>query len=331
MKKTALATIVFLSAFGAFAQSETPVSVRFVPFQVHDIRPEEGRLIESLILSYISDIDGISIYMEPEFQALSTPLPATTMADSIAASAAAAEAERDLVEVVANIPEAPSYGRIFKSDELGSGEESTPDYVLSGSIYLENDNHVLSLNLDSRDGSENIKRTEQYKNASEMALNMRSIIEAYFSKSTSRSVATASRRNTNRILGDPLPLSVSLISGTWQGDNGIEIVRFSAGGKAVAYFSSGAAMELKYTIENDTLTLIQQSQANYRYYHPLPPKIAREVAKKAEPMHWTLFLYNGGRTLSGTCMSTSADYDEVGIKKLMFGNVKKTNWSKISY
>jgi hypothetical protein len=330
VKKTALATIVFLFAFGAFAQSETPVSVRFVPFQVHDIRPEEGRLIESLILSYISDIDGISIYMEPEFQSVSEALPeipAATMADSIAA----AETERDFVDVVANIPEAPSYGRIFKNDERGLGEESTPDYVLSGSIYLENDNHVLSLNLDSRDGSDNIKRTEQYKNVSEMALNMRSIIEAYFNKSASRSVSIAPRRNANMATGDPLPLSVSLISGTWQGDNGIEIVRFSAGGKAVAYFSSGAAMDLKYTIENDTLTLIQQSPPNYRYYHPLPPVIAREVAKKAEPMHWTLFLYNGGRALSGTCMSTSADYDETGIKKIIYGNVKKTNWSKISY
>jgi hypothetical protein len=275
--------------------------------------------------------------MEPEFQSVSEALPEipaeippATMADSIAA----AETERDFVEVVANIPEAPNYGRIFKNDEWGYGDENAPDYVLSGSIYLENDNHVLSLNLDSRDGSENIKRTEQYKNVSEMALNMRSIIEAYFNKSTSRSVTVAPRRNANRsgnLQGDPLPLSVSLILGTWQGDNGIEIVRFSAGGKAVAYFSSGAAMDLKYTIENDTLTLIQQSQANYRYYHPLPPIIAREVAKKAEPMQWTLFLYNGGRALSGTCMSTSADYDEAGIKKIIYGNVKKTNWSKISY
>jgi hypothetical protein len=322
--------MVFLSALGAWAQSDTLV-VRFVPFVMRDITPEEGRLIESLILSYISGIDGVSVYIDPDFPTEASPLPPPLSADALPDAIFPEDA--DTVDVVANIPEAPDYAvRITKNTAWGDNENGR-NFVFSGSIYLENNNHVLSLSLD--DGNENIKRTEQYRNAGEMALNLRAVIEDYFYKNTllTTTARTGGIRGSDSgdETGDPLPLSVALITGTWQGDNGIELVRFSPGGKAVAYFSSGAAMELKYTIEDNTLTLIQQSLHNYRYYYPLPPDIARDVALKAEPMQWKLFLYDGGRTLRGMSVSTSADYDNDGVKKIMYGNVKNTNWVKISY
>ncbi|MDR2865420.1 MAG: hypothetical protein LBV68_07420 [Spirochaetaceae bacterium] len=272
--------------------------MRFIPFTVRDVGLSEAKLIESLILSYISDIENVVVYMDPD------------------------------------AGEEPITGGFWQEggDFSGSAEfpvesiknrTSLPQYILSGSIYVEDENHVLSLDFNHLDRDEFIRKIALYKNTSEMALNVRSIIADYF------------HQNTQNILTEDesaLPLNYLEIIGTWHGGDGIELIRFSPFGRALAYFSSGVTMELSYSVENNTLIVVQQSPNNYRYYYPLPATIAEKLAEKAEPVQWKMFLYNKGKILRGIRISTIVEYDKAHlITNIIFGNIKKEEWTKLSY
>ena len=90
------------------------------------------------------------------------------------------------------------------------------------------------------------------------------------------------------------------------------MIRLQAGGLGAAFFSSGARMNLKYTIENNTIKISQTSPNNERFYHPYPPVIARQLSDMASPMHWELMLYSGGTRLKGTKTSTEITTIENG-------------------
>jgi hypothetical protein len=308
MKRVVVFLFAFLSVFFPVAAdgeeaSDNEILVRFIPFALSNVNPADGKLIESLILSYISDIDGISVYVEPEFPVEEADLPAPP--------------EEDAPDTVTNIPLPPDYSvRLTKND-------AAPQFILTGSIALENERYTLSLNLDNLESRENIRQTAFYKNISEMALNVRAIIENYFQKNTKPELEE---------VGNALPITVADITGTWQGTGGIELLRFMQGGRAIAYFSSGAQMELQWTIEDKRVSVTQTSPNNFRYYYPLPSAAAEKLAAQAEPMQWKMYLYKNSRVLRGICVSTSAETNENSeIEYIIYGNIKKTEWIKMSY
>jgi hypothetical protein len=303
MNRVAVFLLAFLCTTFSVRADDDEILVRFIPFTLHDVHPADGKLIESLILSYISEIDGISVYVEPEFPVEEAELPPLP--------------PEDMPETVRESPAPPEYSvRLTKND-------MTPNYIFTGSISLENEHHVLSLSLNNLENNEITQQTSQYKNAGEIALNARAIVEAYFQTTT----------KTKTEEDEVLLMRTDDITGTWQGANGIEALRFAEGGRAVAYFSSGAPpMMLKWQIEDDVLIVEQTSPNNFRYYYPLPPAAAIKLAAQAEPMQWRMYLYKNGRVLRGLCVSTSAEADEDGeIENIIYGSIKKAEWTKISY
>jgi hypothetical protein len=268
MGKFLIVIQTFLIIFCVAAQSDDKVRVRFVPFDVRDLSQSEAVVIESLILSYISDIDGIYVSTAPE------------------------------------------------SDD----SEPEPIYVLSGSIYFENDNHVLRLTMDNLSTGEKTEQISAYKTSGDMALKVRGLVEDYFSiKDQERSVADDT-------------LSARDVTGTWHGDNGIELVRFAPNGRAFAIFSSGISMELSYTIENNTLNITQESPNSFRYFYPLPSSVAKEIEREAKPMRWTMSLFNSGKLLRGINIWTSAEYEpDNTVKSIIHGKVRRSEWKKFSY
>jgi hypothetical protein len=118
------------------------------------------------------------------------------------------------------------------------------------------------------------------------------------------------------------------ISGTWRGDEGIEMVRLQRGGRGIAIFSSGAQMNLTYSIENNILRVVQSSPNTERYYHPVPYEVARQLAERAEPMRWELLLYENGALLKGIKVATAVLYEGNTILELFPGSYREAEWNK---
>lgn len=269
MKKfTAVLSIFLFSASFVPAQS---VLVRIVPFTVENIRADEGRLIESLVASYISDMDGFTIF----------------------------------------------------SGSAGEDAEKAPhDYDLSGLVAKEHENRVLTLTLRDMRRTEQKMQAYSYRSISELALNVRVIVEDFFPRPSRGRL-----RNSDEVL----PIGRYAITGTWQGDNGVEMLRFFPTGRAFAIFSTGASMELTWVIEDRTLVITQASPNNYRYYYPVPESVARQIAQNAAPMVWKMFLYDKGGELRGTLESTDAEFDETNsVTRYIHGKIQKSRWRKLS-
>jgi hypothetical protein len=303
MKRALGFLLGFLCAVFSVNADDERSLVRFVPFALNNINPADGKLIESLILSYVSQMDGISVYVDPEFIVEETEIPALTDADE--------------PDTVTNIPDSPDYSvRLIKNDDV-------PLFVFTGSISREDERYVLVLDLDNLESHENTRQTLFYKTTSEMALKARSIVEDYFQK-TKKPEAEDDE--------NPILMMFTEMSGTWHGSDGIELLRFSNTGNAMVYFTSGGSMELKWKIEDNAMNLVQVSPNNFRYYYPLPSDAAQKLAALAEPMQWKMYLYKNGRVLRGICVSTIAESDGNGdIKNVIYGSIKRTEWTKLGF
>lgn len=200
-------------------------------------------------------------------------------------------------------------------------DETVPDYTLTGSILQERDNRVLMLEITKNSNGETVYYTSAHKTFTELALKTRSVVETAFGAGSPLPAGDE----------DSEPIRERSITGTWRGDGGIEMIRFQGNGRALAFFSSGAQMELSYTIENNVLKIRQVSANNERFYHPLPLEVARELAARSEPMEWELLLYEGGNILRGIRIFTSVRYEGSEIRELFPGTAEGAEWVRAAH
>ncbi|MDR3167720.1 MAG: hypothetical protein LBT93_07235 [Treponema sp.] len=199
---------------------------------------------------------------------------------------------------------------------------SVPDYILSGSVYLERDNRIFTMEISTIATGETASYISVHKNTSELLLRARSLVEAAFP------VRYLSAVEKNLM---PEPLTERGIIGIWRGDPGIEMVRLQRSGQGVAIFSSGVRMDLRYAIEDNTLKIQQISPNNERFYHPLPFEIAKILSAEAEPISWELMLYEKGTTLRGIKRATDIRYEGIGVLEFLRGTVREVVWIKSAH
>jgi hypothetical protein len=285
MKKGAIIviTVLFFPCF-LWAQGDKPV-ISVQPFIVRGLNPEEGRIIESLILSYIAIIGDIQTETGNREDAL---------------TGAAAE------------------GR------YNAGGTRLPDFIMLGSISLEGDDHILELKITNTLTGEITAYTSFHKTTGELLLKARSMAETLFSLDvvSPGDVPGEVREDS------PETLTEGAVTGTWRGDTGIEIVRLRQGGRGIAIFSSGARMNLAYTIENDALTVVQSSPNTERFYYPVPFGVAKKLAAEAEPMRWEFLLYKRGTSLRGIKVTTAVRYEGDVVLELLPGTVRAAEWTR---
>jgi hypothetical protein len=197
-----------------------------------------------------------------------------------------------------------------------------PDYVFTGSIYLEQEGRVFILEIHNTLTRETIRSTTTHKTAGDLVLKVRSLVESVF--------MPGDMIAGNAGLPDERSESISEedITGTWKGESGIEMIRLMQGGRGVAFFSSGAQMNLRYTIENNTLKVRQDSPNTERYYYPLPYGVAKQLSAEAGPMIWELYLYSGGTHLRGVKISTEAIVENDLLVDLLPDTARDTLWTK---
>jgi hypothetical protein len=266
------------------ADDSKPV-IKLMPFTSQGIGIEEARFIESLIQSYITDIGEVILYFDTSVSALS-PL---------------------------NSAEEPVL--------MGMDYVHPPDYILSGSINIDQDNRVLALEIQKTQTGETSLYVSVHKTTSELALKARSLVETVFT-------APVEAATPNE--APPEAASEGKLLGTWRGDTGVELVRLQRNGIGMAILSSGAQMNLSYSIEGDAIRVIQTSPNTERFYHPLPFSIARELAAYAEPTMWVFSLYDNGTALRGIKTATSVRYEGNTILEILPNTIKEAEWIKSS-
>jgi hypothetical protein len=197
----------------------------------------------------------------------------------------------------------------------------TPDYVLSGSVYLERDFRIFTLEIHNTQTGETSSATSTHKTAGDLVLKARSLVEMIFNPGRPGPPGETGEIPEEK----PEIITERSISGTWRGEPGIETVYLQQG-RGVAFFSSGARMNLSYTIENNTLKITQNSPNTERFYYPLPFEAAKQLSAEAVPMTWELFLYSGGTCLRGVKISTEARIEDNEVVEFLPGSVRETEW-----
>lgn len=273
--------------FPFFANAqETKPVIRFSPFYTQGIGIEETRFIETLIQSYLSDVGEVVNFFD-------------------------------------NVPSASG----SSGEGLFPGDwTKAPDYVLSGSVYLERDSRVFTLEIHNTHTKETSRTTSSHKTASDLVLKARSLVENMFAAPAQTARNAAPKEANETAPESPELITENLIAGTWRGEAGIEMIRLQQGGRGVAFFSSGAQMNLSYTIEGNTLKVRQNSPNLERFYYPLPYGVARQLSEEAEPMRWELLLYSGGTHLKGVRISTEAKMNGNVLVELLRETPRDSLW-----
>ena len=284
-----LVALIFFSFF-AQAQEVRPI-IRFSPFYTQNISIEESRFIESLVISYLSDVGEVVNFFENTPPSLSLSGP----------------------------------DEILGNSYLDSWTK-TPDYVLSGSIYLERDTRIFTLEIYNTSTAETSRSTSQHKTASDLVLKARSLVQGIFSSpaQAARGFPPAELNRTEKEA--PEAITEHTITGTWRGESGIEMIYLQQGGRGVAFFSSGARMNLSYTITNNILKVLQDSPNLERFYYPLPYGVAKQLSENADPIRWELLLYAGGTHLKGVRISTEAKVENNMIVELLPETARDSSW-----
>jgi len=271
---------VLFAIFSLTWAQEVRPVIRFTPFVSQGISSEEIRFIESLIQSYISD-SGELIFSY----------------DSIS-------------------PDAFLSGGVLPA---GSWNK-TPDYILSGSIYLERKTRIFTLEIRNTHTDEITKTTTEHRTAGDLVLKSRSLVESIIKFPVFSGIESEAANESEREI--PQIITEKSIAGTWRGEPGIEIMRLQLGGRGTAFFSSGVQMNLSYVIEGNTLKIRQNSPNVERFYYPNPPVIAKLLSERAEPMRWEFMLYSGGNRLRGTKTSTEIRVLQNGDTELLYEMVR---------
>ena len=140
MQKKALALLLLLlTSCLAWAQNVLPV-IQVEPFTSRGVGSEERAFIESLVLSYVSDL------AELVYQIDNTQTGAFS-----------------------------SKGRLF-SDSW----EREPDFILSGNIYLERKMRVFTLEIRNARSGQVFSSTTTHNTPGDLALRVRSLVENVF-------------------------------------------------------------------------------------------------------------------------------------------------------
>jgi hypothetical protein len=295
MKKVFLLGLLLnlLWAPPVFTQDKKPV-IRVESFTFEGLGPHESQIIRTLFHSYLETL-GTLVYPAP------------------------------------GGPDLPP--EVFSQENAGiSGAEIIPDFVFSARVIFDRDTRQLIVTVGNVQSGEISSFNSTYATTGELLLKARVFMESVLAAGApAEGKASLIAEDTERTAPREIraePVSGEKIAGIWRGDHGIEMVRLRRDGQGLAVFSSGAQMELSYTIAGNTLFITQNSPNHERYYHPLPYRVAKVLADRADPMRWEFLLYDNGNTLRGTHISTAALYEGERVLELIPHSARESGWTR---
>jgi len=192
------------------------------------------------------------------------------------------------------------------------GNLLSADFLLQGTLGTLGNNYVMTLEVLKTKTGEKVSFSSIEPSVDMLSSNLKTLLAKTFMQQNTEIQKTIDSEKD--------------ILGTWRGDKGIEIVRLFPGGTGQAIFTSGARMDLKYTIESGNLVIYQVSANTERYYHPLPYKVARQLVFLAKPMRWIFTDLINNTILQGKKISTAARYEADQLLEVIHDTERDAEW-----
>ncbi len=127
----------------------------------------------------------------------------------------------------------------------------------------------------------------------------------------------------------PAP-SLNEIAGTWQGDEGIELVRITSEGIGEAKLAGSGTMQIRIEIENGLVTVHQdEPNAPKMYIDSFPYTVALQIADVARPMRWRFNLTDDGSMLTGVKDTTLLRIDRGEVTWADTSYRREASWERV--
>ncbi|QOW62157.1 hypothetical protein DYQ05_08910 [Treponema pedis] len=212
--------------------------------------------------------------------------------------------------------------------------ESSGDfhYIFTGSITGSDNGIKLELILQST--SDDTKRTisKVYQNANLILLDSRILVSDLFDLSVNlSSYKTGSLPEKKELSSTENEFeeikNIDILSGSWQGEEGIERIEIMRGGRAVAVLSAGTSIFLQLKISDGYLIITQSGTPNLRQFGNLPDTVAKKAVELGKTPAWKFLISTNNKILSGEKTDINIEYsgDEIVSAKDV---IKKVKWFK---
>ena len=200
------------------------------------------------------------------------------------------------------------------------------DYVFAGKITgLENG---IQLELMLKNSSDKITRriSKIYQSVNLILLDSRVLVSDIFDKSVNLSV-TYNPEDSDSKEDSEVEEVKNILSGSWQGEEGLERVELMRGGRGIALLSSGITILLQIRIHEGYLTINQSGKPMPRQFINLPDEIAKKAAEMGKTPSWKFLVSADNKILVG---------EKTDIEIVYHGNtlvsvnevIKKVRWIK---
>ena len=202
------------------------------------------------------------------------------------------------------------------------------DYVFAGKITgLENG---IQLELMLKNSSDKITRriSKIYQSVNLILLDSRVLVSDIFDKSVNLSVTYNPEDSDPKENSEVEEVkNIDILSGSWQGEEGLERVELMRGGRGIALLSSGITILLQIRIHEGYLTINQSGKPMPRQFINLPDEIAKKAAEMGKTPSWKFLVSADNKILVG---------EKTDIEIVYHGNtlvsvnevIKKVRWIK---
>ena len=202
------------------------------------------------------------------------------------------------------------------------------DYVFAGKITgLENG---IQLELMLKNSSDKITRriSKIYQSVNLILLDSRVLVSDIFDKSVNLSVTYNPEDSDSKENSEVEEVkNIDILSGSWQGEEGLERVELMRGGRGIALLSSGITILLQIRIHEGYLTINQSGKPMPRQFINLPDEIAKKAAEMGKTPSWKFLVSADNKILVG---------EKTDIEIVYHGNtlvsvnevIKKVRWIK---
>ena len=202
------------------------------------------------------------------------------------------------------------------------------DYVFAGKITgLENG---IQLELMLKNSSDKITRqiSKIYQSVNLILLDSRVLVSDIFDKSVNLSVTYNPEDSDSKENSEVEEVkNIDILSGSWQGEEGLERVELMRGGRGIALLSSGITILLQIRIHEGYLTINQSGKPMPRQFINLPDEIAKKAAEMGKTPSWKFLVSADNKILVG---------EKTDIEIIYHGNtlvsvnevIKKVRWIK---
>ena len=202
------------------------------------------------------------------------------------------------------------------------------DYVFAGKITgLENG---IQLELMLKNSSDKITRriSKIYQSVNLILLDSRVLVSDIFDKSVNLSVTYNPEDSDSKENSEVEEVkNIDILSGSWQGEEGLERVELMRGGRGIALLSSGVTILLQIRVDEGYLTISQSGKPMPRQFINLPDEIAKKAAEMGKTPSWKFLVSADNKILVG---------EKTDIEIVYHGNtlvsvnevIKKVRWIK---